>query len=160
MPDEQWTGWETAHHDHDLNYCKRMVSGVTVHARWDTEKLSGVVEVRGGRTLTKSEEFRDEDAFRTAARLVADMAANLHHPNKTGSDAAHELITTLKRRFGVTDEYLMAHTDWSAVIIAGEPAVSSLLARVDELDEAIGPRWWPGTLTRPGEQWVVLSRRS
>ncbi|GGU32939.1 hypothetical protein GCM10010178_26590 [Lentzea flava] len=75
-----------------------------------------------------------------------------------GPDTGHELITVLEQRFGVTEDYLMAHIDWSAVIVVGEPAVSTLLDRADELTEAIAPRWYPGAVERPGEIWVVLHR--
>lgn len=73
-------------------------------------------------------------------------------------DTGHDLITVLEQRFGVTEDFMMAHTDWSALIVVGEPAVSILLERADELYEAVMPRWWPGVLERPGENWVVLSR--
>ncbi|ANZ34724.1 hypothetical protein BBK82_00155 [Lentzea guizhouensis] len=76
----------------------------------------------------------------------------------SGPDTGHELITVLEKRFGVTEDLLVAHVDWSAVIVVGEPAVSTLVERADELREAIAPRWWPGLLERPGENWVVLSR--
>ncbi|GAA3647429.1 hypothetical protein GCM10022267_37520 [Lentzea roselyniae] len=52
----------------------------------------------------------------------------------------------------------MSHIDWSAVIAVGEPAVSTLLDRADELAEAIAPRWYPRAVERPGEIWVVLHR--
>jgi hypothetical protein len=81
---------------------------------------------------------------------VADITA--------GPDTGHELITLLEQRFGVTEDFLMAHIDWSAVIVVGEPAVSTLLDRVEELTEAIAPRWYPGAVERPGEIWVVLHR--
>lgn len=75
-----------------------------------------------------------------------------------GPDTGHELITVLEQRFGVTEDYLMAHIDWSAVIVVGEPAVSTLLDRADELTAAIAPRWRPVAVERPGEIWVGLQR--
>jgi len=78
---------------------------------------------------------------------------------EAGPDTGHELITVLHQRFGVSEDFLLAHVDWSAVIVVGEPAVGVLLDRADELYEAIAPRWWPGVLERPGENWVVLSRK-
>lgn len=77
---------------------------------------------------------------------------------EAGPDTGHELITVLHQRFGISEDFLLAHVDWSAVIVVGEPAVGVLLDRADELYEAIAPRWWPGVLERPGENWVVLSR--
>ena len=64
----------------------------------------------------------------------------------------------LEQRFGVTEDYLMSHIDWSAVIAVGEPAVSTLLDRWEELTEAIAPRWRPSAVERPGEIWVGLHR--
>lgn len=78
---------------------------------------------------------------------------------EAGPDTGHELITVLHQRFGISEDFLLAHVDWSAVIVVGEPAVGVLLDRADELYEAIAPRWWPGVLERPGENWVVLSRK-
>lgn len=77
---------------------------------------------------------------------------------EAGPDTGHELVTVLEQRFGVTEDHLMSHIDWSAVIAVGEPAVSTLLDRADELAEAIGPRWYPRAVERPGETWVVLHR--
>ncbi len=79
---------------------------------------------------------------------------------EAGPDTGHELITVLEQRFGVSQDFMMAHTDWSALIVVGEPAIRTLLDRADELYEAVGPRWWPGVLERPGENWVVLSRKA
>ncbi|MFD4638926.1 hypothetical protein ACFWN2_16540 [Lentzea sp. NPDC058436] len=77
---------------------------------------------------------------------------------EAGPDTGHELMVVLEQRFGVTQDFLLAHVDWSAVVVVGEPAVSTLLDRVDELTEAIAPRWFPGAVERPGEVWVVLHR--
>ncbi|MGW6444119.1 hypothetical protein [Lentzea sp. NPDC055074] len=75
-----------------------------------------------------------------------------------GPDTGHELMVVLEEKFGVTRDFLLAHVDWSAVVVVGEPAVSTLLDRVDELTEVIAPRWFPGAVERPGEVWVVLHR--
>lgn len=77
---------------------------------------------------------------------------------EAGPDTGHELITVLEQRFGVTEDYLMSHIDWSAVVVVGEPAVSTLLDRWAELTEAIAPRWRPVAVERPGEIWVGLQR--
>ncbi|MFD9700775.1 hypothetical protein [Lentzea sp. NPDC059081] len=262
MSDEEpVAGWELSRDGRHEHYRKRLANGVTVHARWDG--AAGSVEARVeptgiGRTLTSSRtEFRDKEAFFTAARLVVDMAANLpsfhmgaethaehalggevagnvdampgsggvpeaeltftltdgrsvtlilteeqaddltskiyslgkhvwseqrEHEERVreevreiaelresvevpdvsqvdaGPDTGHELMTVLERRFGVPQDFLLAHVDWSAVVVVGEPAVSTLLDRADELAEAIAPRWFPGAVERPGEVWVVLHR--
>ncbi|HEX7305892.1 hypothetical protein [Lentzea sp.] len=262
---ESVAGWELTRHGRREDYRKSLANGVTVHARWDGG--TGVVEARVdpagiGRTLTSSrKEFRDKEAFFTAARLVVDVAANLpsfrmgtethaehvltgevagtvdampgsgglpeaelrftltdgravtlilteeqaddltssiHSLSKhvwsvyhdsledsdgedadeedpdeeirevaevpdvsevdAGPDTGHELMTVLEQRFGVTQDFLLAHVDWSAVVVVGEPAVSTLLDRADELAQAIAPRWFPGAVERPGEVWVVLHR--
>lgn len=75
-----------------------------------------------------------------------------------GPDTGHELMVVLEERFGVTQDFVMAHVDWSAVIVVGEPAVSTLLDRADELADAVAPGWLPGAVERPGEIWVVLHR--
>lgn len=158
--EESVAGWELTRHGSRETYRKRLANGVTVCARWDDEERRGVVEARvdlagSGRVLTADrEEFRDRDACWSAARLAADVAANLPDSGETD-----ELIAVLAKRFGVTEDYLLTYTDGSAVIVAGEPAVGTLLGRADELREAIAPRWWPGLQQRPGEKWVVLSRR-
>ncbi|MCX2947404.1 hypothetical protein [Lentzea sp. NEAU-D7] len=51
---------------------------------------------------------------------------------------------------------MLAHVDWFAAV--GEPAVSTLLERADELAGVVAPRWFPGATERPGEIWVVLYR--
>lgn len=246
---EQIAGWALSRHGDQEDYRKRLANGVTVHARWDgTGTVEAYVEPAGiGRTITSSrKEFRDKEAFFTAARLVVDMAANLpsfragaethavhvltgevagsvaaapgsgalpdaeltftltdgraitlvlgedqahdlassiHSLDKhvwseqreerppateaevpdvsevdAGPDTAHELMTVLEQRFGVTRDFMLAHVDWSAVVVVGEPAVSTLLDRADELAEAVAPRWFPGATERPGEYWVVLYR--
>lgn len=249
---EEIAGWELSRHGREENYRKRLANGITVHARWDgTGAVEAYAEPAGvGRTLTSSrKEFRDKEAFFTAARLVVDMAANLpsfragtethadhvltgevagsveampgsgglpeaeltftltdgrsvtliltedqsndltssiHSLSKhvwserheeepapqieaevpdvseidAGPDTAHELMTVLEQRFGVTRDFLLAHVDFSAVVVVGEPAVSTLLERADELAGAIAPRWFPGATERPGEIWVVLYRDS
>ncbi|SFQ99243.1 hypothetical protein SAMN04488564_101812 [Lentzea waywayandensis] len=270
MSVENWpesvAGWELYRHGREENYRKRMANGLTVFATWDGERRSGVVEARVdptgiGRTIASSrKEFRDKDAFFTAARLVVDMAANLpslrmgrqspadplpasevaghaeaipgsgdvpeaeltftltdgrsitlimteqqtdglissihsiskhvwseYHADEdddpagdsdpvestedvedaevpdvsrvdAGPDTGHELLTVLEQRFGVGEDYLLACVDWSAVVVVGEPAVSTLIERAEELTEAIAPGWFPGTMERPGEVWVVLHR--
>lgn len=247
---EQIAGWALSRHGDQENYRKRLANGITVHARWDgTGTVEAYVEPTGiGRTITSSrKEFRDKEAFFTAAQLVVDMAANLpsfrmgaethadhvltgdvagsvaavpgsgarpeaeltftltdgraitlvldedqaydltssiHSLDKhvwseqreeerppeikaevpdvseieAGPDTGHELMTVLEQRFGVTQDFMLAHVDWSAVVVVGEPAVSTLLDRADELAEAIAPRWFPGATERPGEFWVVLYR--
>jgi hypothetical protein len=254
LSEEKWpesvAGWELHRHGRSENYRKRLANGITVHARWEGR---GVVDARVepigiGRTLASSrKEFRDKEAFFTAAGLVVEMAAHLpsfrmgagSHADHVltgevagtveavpgsnglpeaeltftltdgrsvtliltedqshdltsrissltkhvwseqqeeedepeidveipdvsevdaGPDTAHELMTVLEQRFGVTRDFMLAHVDWSAVVVVGEPAVSTLLDRADELAEAIAPRWFPGATERPGEIWVVLYR--
>ncbi|MEY7970663.1 hypothetical protein AB8O38_01535 [Saccharomonospora xinjiangensis] len=91
-----------------------------------------------------------DDAGSGAVPDVGDVQA--------GPDTGHDLVTLLGDRFGVTEDFLMSHIDWSALIVVGEPAVSSLIERGDELVAAVRPRWYPVVLDRPGEQWVVLRR--
>ncbi|MEV6231225.1 hypothetical protein AB0L88_25540 [Saccharopolyspora shandongensis] len=279
-------GWELAQHGHIENYRKRLANNVTVTAIWENETSTGTVDARVetlgfGRTLTSSrKEFRDKEAFWTAARCVVEMAANLPslgagsespadsdlceevagnveaEPGTSGTpeaeltftlvngrtvtlilsddqafdvceriykldkyvwseerdededdeytedeeedderavdededaadeevsehlvdeddedvevpdisdvqsgpDTGHDVVTLLESRFGVTEDYLMAHVDWSALIVVGEPAVSSLISRGEELHAVLQPRWYPVVVDRPGEQWVVLRR--
>ncbi|MFI0463388.1 hypothetical protein ACH347_04845 [Saccharopolyspora sp. 5N102] len=281
-------GWELARHGHIENYRKRLANNVTVTAIWENETGTGTVDARVetlglGRTLTSSrKEFRDKEAFWTAARCVVEMAANLpslgagnesaadselfeevagnveaepgtngtpeaeltftlvngrtvtlilsddqafdmcariykldEHvwdeqrdedeedefdededsadededaadedededaadededdedtpdeavevPDisdvRSGPDTGHDVVTLLEAQFGVTEDHLMAHVDWSALIVVGEPAVSSLISRGEELHAALQPRWYPVVVDRPGEQWVVLRR--
>jgi hypothetical protein len=92
----------------------------------------------------------DEDVVESEVPDVSEVDA--------GPDTGHELMVVLEERFGVTQDFLMAHVDWSAVIVVGEPAVSTLLDRADELAAAIAPGWFPGAVERPGEIWVVLHR--
>lgn len=77
---------------------------------------------------------------------------------EAGPDTGHDVVTLLDTRFGVTEDFLMAHIDWSAVIVVGEPAVSSLIERGEELYAALQPRWYPVVADRPCERWVVLRR--
>lgn len=77
---------------------------------------------------------------------------------RSGPDTGHDLVTVLEERFGVTEDNLLAHVDWSALIVVGEPEVGSLIARGDELTAAVAPRWYPVVADRPGERWVVLKR--
>ncbi|UMP02050.1 hypothetical protein [Amycolatopsis sp. EV170708-02-1] len=265
--DDAWpetvNGWELAREGHIENYRKRLANRVTVTAIWENGTGRGQVDARteplgGGRTLTSSrKDFRDKDAFWTAATCVLEMAANLpsldwhtspaptalagtvagmveaepgtsgypeaeltftltdgqtvtlcmtdeqafdlsnsiyrldHHvwseeredeeeedegddyddvdsvdeeetPDvsevQSGPDTGHDLVTVLEERFGVTEDNLLAHVDWSALIVVGEPAVSSLVDRGDELTAAVAPRWYPVVADRPGERWVVLKR--
>ncbi|SHG95517.1 hypothetical protein [Streptoalloteichus hindustanus] len=276
-------GWELARHGHIENYRRRLANNVTVIAIWENKPGTGTVEARVetsglGRTLTRSRtEFRDKEAFWTAAHCVVEMAANLpslgaghespadsalcgevagnveaepgtggapeaeltftlvngrtvtlilsddqafdltsriysldkhvwseqrdefeddeeggedgdefedgeeeadagdaddapgdagvggvEAPDvsdvQAGPDTGHDVVTLLDARFGVTEDHLMAHVDWSALIVVGEPAVSSLIERGEELTTALRPRWYPAVLDRPGEQWVVLRR--
>ncbi|MEU6265884.1 hypothetical protein [Saccharopolyspora shandongensis] len=276
-------GWELAQHGHIENYRKRLANNVTVTAIWENATSTGTVDARVetlgfGRTLTSSrKEFRDKEAFWTAARCVVEVAANLpslgagsespadsdlceevagnveaepgtngtpeaeltftlvngrtvtlilsddqafdvceriykldkyvwseerdededdeytsdeeedderavdededaageevseHFVDEddevpdisdvqSGPDTGHDVVTLLESRFGVTEDYLMAHVDWSALIAVGEPAVSSLISRGEELHAALQPRWYPVVVDRPGEQWVVLRR--
>ncbi|USX56092.1 hypothetical protein [Lentzea sp. HUAS12] len=253
---EEIAGWELSRQDGEEHFRKCLANGVTVHATWGgTGTVEAYTEPAGiGRTIARGrEEFRDREAFFTAARLVVDMAANLpsfrmgaqthadhvltgevagsvdampgsgavpeaelrftltdgrsvtliltedqshdltssiyslskhvwseqheeqHEEQReavpervaevpdvseveAGPDTGHELMLVLEQRFGVTQDFLLAHVDWSAVVVVGEPAVSTLLDRADELTEAIAPRWFPGAVERPGEVWVVLHR--
>lgn len=265
--DDAWpetvNGWELAREGHIENYRKRLANRVTVTAMWENGTGRGRVDARteplgGGRTLTSSrKDFRDKDAFWTAATCVLEMAANLpsldwhtspaptalagtvagmveaepgtsgypeaeltftltdgqtvtlcmtdeqafdlsnsisrldHHvwseereddeededdydldevepvvveevPDvsevQSGPDSGHDLVMVLEERFGVTEDDLLAHVDWSALIVVGEPAVSSLIERGGELTDAVAPRWYPVVADRPGERWVVLKR--
>ncbi|MGW7535377.1 hypothetical protein [Amycolatopsis sp. NPDC054798] len=253
---EQVNGWELSRHDRVEAYRKRLANNVTVAATWDdglgTGRVEAYVEPAGsGRTLSRSrKDFRDKEAFWTAAHSVAEMAANLpslgqghESPAETvlfgdvagtveaepgsagvpeaeltftlldgrsvtlrltdeqafdlcrrierledhvwseereeaepaagpqtvaevpdaseiqsGPDTGHDVVSLLDTRFGVTEDCLMAHVDWSAVIVVGESAVSSLIERGDELIAAVRPRWQPAVVDRPGERWVVLRR--
>ncbi|MFI6301572.1 hypothetical protein ACIBCH_06875 [Amycolatopsis thailandensis] len=265
---ETVNGWELAREGHIENYRKRLANRVTVTAIWENGTGRGQVDARteplgGGRTLTSSrKDFRDKEAFWTAATCVLEMAANLpsldwhtspaptalagtvagmveaepgtsgypeaeltftltdghtvtlfmtdeqafdlsnaisrldHHvwseereddeedeededeeeddefeesdvdidgvPDVeevvSGPDTGHDLVTLLDDRFGVTEDDLLAHVDWSALIVVGEPAVGSLIERGDELTAAVAPRWYPVVADRPGERWVVLKR--
>ncbi|MEV0085875.1 hypothetical protein [Saccharopolyspora sp. NPDC050642] len=266
---QQVRGWELARHGHIENYRKRLANNVTVTAIWENATGTGTVDARVetlgfGRTLTSSrKEFRDKEAFWTAARCVVEMASNLPslgagnespadselfeevagnveaEPGTNGTpeaeltftlvngrtvtlilsddqafdmctriykldkyvwdeqrdededdedatddeteeddedaideavevpdisdvrsspDTGHDVVTLLEAQFGVTEDYLMAHVDWSALIVVGEPAVSSPISRGEELHAALQPRWYPVVVDRPGEQWVVLRR--
>ncbi|GAA2785342.1 hypothetical protein [Saccharopolyspora taberi] len=262
-------GWELAREGHIENYRRRLANHVTVTAIWENRTGTGTVDARVeplgfGRTLTRSrKEFRDKEAFWTAARCVVEMAANLpslgagsqspadtavvgevageveaepgssgtpeaeltftlvdgrtvtliltddqafdmmsrigklddyvwaeqrgefddeeddefgDEPDgdevyatddveapdvseiQSGPDTGYDVTTLLETKFGVTADYLMAHVDWSALIVVGEPAVSSLIDRGEELYAALQPRWYPVVVDRPGEQWIVLRR--
>ncbi|RSN57123.1 hypothetical protein DMH01_27075 [Amycolatopsis sp. WAC 04182] len=260
---ETVNGWELAREGHIENYRKRLANRVTVTATWENGTGRGRIEAHteplgGGRTLTSSrKDFRDKDAFWTAATCVLEMAANLpsldwgtspaptalagtvagmveaepgtsghpeaeltftltdghtvtlvmtdeqafdlsnaisrldHHvwseeredeeeddedfedydePDSvveevpdvsevhSGPDTGHDLVTVLDDRFGVTEDNLLAHVDWSALIVVGEPAVGSLIDRGAELTAAVAPRWYPVVADRPGERWVVFKR--
>lgn len=96
------------------------------------------------------EDDEDEDVVEPEVPDVSEVDA--------GPDTGHELMVVLEERFGVTQDFLMAHVDWSAVIVVGEPAVSTLLDRAEELADAVAPGWFPGAVERPGEIWVVLHR--
>ncbi len=106
-----------------------------------------------------SEYDQDQDHEEEAGDEPVDVEIPDVSEVEAGPDTGHELITVLHQRFGISEDFLLAHVDWSAVIVVGEPAVGVLLDRADELYEAIAPRWWPGVLERPGENWVVLSRK-
>jgi hypothetical protein len=248
-------GWELARHGHVENYRKRLANKVTVFATWDAEPGTGTVEARvesfgPGRTLTRGrKDFRDKEAFWTAAHCVVEIAANLPsldagqespadsvlfdtvagtvaaEPDSTGEpgaeltftllsgrtvtlvlsddqahdltrridgldkhvwseqrqepedqptsahvevpdvaevhsgpDTGHDVVTLLDTQFDITEDHLMAHVDWSALIVVGDPAVTTLINRAAELETALHPRWYPVTVDRPGEQWVVLRR--
>ncbi|GAA1033848.1 MULTISPECIES: hypothetical protein [Amycolatopsis] len=253
---EQADGWELARHDRVESYRKRLANQVTVAATWDeglgTGRVEAYVEPAGiGRTLSQSrKDFRDKEAFWTAAYSVVEMAANLPslgqghespaelvlfgdvagtveaEPGSAGvpeaeltftladgrsvclrlsdeqafdlcrridrledhvwseereddaseplpetdaevpdtseiqssPDTGHDVVSLLDTQFGVAEDHLLAHVDWSAVIVVGEPAVSSLIERSAELSAALGPRWYPTAVDRPGERWVVLRR--
>ncbi|WP_329793361.1 hypothetical protein V1227_16025 [Lentzea sp. DG1S-22] len=75
-----------------------------------------------------------------------------------GPSTGHELMVVLEQRSGVTQDHLPACVDRSAVVVIGEPAVTTLLERSDELADAVAPGWFPGAVERPGEVWVVLHR--
>ncbi|KAA2258674.1 hypothetical protein F0L68_22810 [Solihabitans fulvus] len=93
------------------------------------------------------------ETVEAAAVEVPDVSAV-----RSGPDTGHDVVTILDAQFGITEDYLMAHVDWSALIVVGEPAVSSLIERGAELVAALRPRWDPVVLDRPGEQWVVVRR--
>ncbi|WP_116199663.1 hypothetical protein [Amycolatopsis circi] len=254
---EQVDGWELARHDRVEDYRRRLANNITVTATWDNGlgigRVEAYVEPAGiGRTLSRSrKDFRDKEAFWTAAHSVVEMAANLPslgqghespaelvlfgdvagtveaEPGSAGvpeaeltftladgrsvalrmsdeqafdlcrridrledhvwseereevedalpeaaaevpdtteiqssPDTGHDVVALLGRQFGVGEDHLMARVDWSAVIVVGDPAVSSLIEQSDELATAIGPRWYPTVVDRPSERWVVLSRAS
>jgi len=102
------------------------------------------------------EDDEDEDDFEEVDAEVEDIpdVEEVH----SGPDTGHDLVTVLDDRFGVTEDDLLAHVDWSALIVVNEPAVSSLIDRGDELTAAVAPRWYPVVADRPGERWVVLKR--
>jgi len=95
----------------------------------------------------------DEDDEEVVHHEVPDVG-EVH----AGPDTGHELMVVLEERFGITQDFLVAHVDWSALIVVGEPAVSTLLDRAEELTEAIAPRWVPTAVERPGEIWIGLQR--
>ncbi|GAB3708400.1 hypothetical protein GCM10027598_12710 [Amycolatopsis oliviviridis] len=105
---------------------------------------------RGGHGRGEDEEFEETGS---GIDDVPDVEEVL-----SGPDTGHDLVTVLDERFGVTEDNLLAHVDWSALIVVGEPAVSSLIDRGDELTAAVAPRWYPVVADRPGERWVVLKR--
>ncbi|MET1072444.1 MAG: hypothetical protein ABWY11_07350 [Umezawaea sp.] len=102
-------------------------------------------------------EQRDDAERATASTTEVVQVPDVDHV-ESGPDTGHDLITLLESWFGVTADHLMAHVDWSALIVVGEPAVGTLVERGDELHIALRPRWYPVVLDRPGEQWVVLRR--
>ncbi|MDG4791129.1 hypothetical protein O7626_35385 [Micromonospora sp. WMMD1102] len=75
-----------------------------------------------------------------------------------GPDTGHDVVTVLDEQFGVIEDNLLSHVDWSALIVVGEPTVSSLIERGGELIAAVAPRWCSVVADRPGERWVVLRR--
>lgn len=94
-----------------------------------------------------------EDSLPDAVAEVPDASGIQSSP-----DTGHDVVVLLGTRFGVAEDHLLANVDWSAVIVVGEPAVSSLIERGEELTAAVGPRWQPAVVERPGERWVVLRR--
>lgn len=108
----------------------------------------------------EDEEEEDDDADdededdEGADEDVADDVSEV----RSGPNTGHEVLTLLDGRFGVPENQLMAHVDWSAIIVVGEPAVSSLIERGEELTAALAPHWYPVVADRPGERWVVLRR--
>ncbi|MFC3450050.1 hypothetical protein [Amycolatopsis speibonae] len=99
------------------------------------------------------EEDEEEDDDEVEEEEVPDVE-EVH----SGPDTGHDLVTLLEDRFGVTEDNLLAHVDWSALIVVGESAVAALIDRGDELTAAVAPRWYPVVADRPGERWVVLKR--
>ncbi len=132
----------------------RRISGLNKHV-WSEQR---------GDYDEDDEEFDDE--FDEAGNSTPDRVEELLETDEvpdvsgvqSGPDTGHDVVTLLNDQFGVTEDYLMAHVDWSALIVVGEPAVSSLIERGAELTAALEPRWYPVVLDRPGEQWVVLRR--
>jgi hypothetical protein len=257
-------GWEFTQHGDIEKYRRRLANRVTVFATWENKAGSGTVEARVeplgiGRTLTRSrKDFRDKEAFWTAAHCVVEMAANLpsldagrespaesalfekvagnveatpgatdapeaeltftlvngrtvtlilsdeqafdligrihqldEHvweqlrdeddveeddefiaddtedievPDVSGvrsvPDTEHDVATLLGAQFGIAQAHLMSHVDGSALVVVGEPAVSSLIQRGDELRAALRPNWQPEVVDRPGEQWLALHRNA
>ncbi|PRY36776.1 hypothetical protein [Umezawaea tangerina] len=102
-------------------------------------------------------EQRDHDEHTDGGTTGVVEVPDVDHV-ESGPDTGHDLVTLLESRFGVTADHLMAHVDWSALIVVGDPAVASLVERGDELHAALRPRWYPVVVDRPGEQWVVLRR--
>jgi hypothetical protein len=131
-----------------------------------------------GRTVTLT--MSDEQAFELSDRIhdleyhawaetrgedepgIAESTTDVEVPDvsdiQSPPDTLHDLVPILEARFGVTEDNLMIRADSSALIIVGEPAVSSLIERGEELHTVIRPRWNPTIANRPGERWVVLRR--
>ncbi|WP_243769623.1 hypothetical protein [Amycolatopsis acidicola] len=101
----------------------------------------------------EDEDYEDEDDVVVDPADVPEVGDVRSTP-----DTGHDVATVLESQFGVTEDFLMAHLDFSAMIVVGEPAVSTLIARGAELTSALAPRWYPVVANRPGEQWVVLRR--
>jgi hypothetical protein len=129
---EKARGWELATEGRIENYRKHLANDVTVTAIWDG----------------------DTDVTESTADVEVPDVSDVQSP----PDTLHDLVPLLEARFGVTEDNLMIKADSSALIVVGEPAVSSLIERGKELHKAVRPRWYPALADRPGEQWVVLRR--
>lgn len=102
MVDDAWPemvdGWELARSAGRETYRKRLANKVTVFAIWESGPGVGRVKARVGssglgRELTRSRtDFRDREAFWTAARCVVEMAANLPLLCGDGESSATSLV--------------------------------------------------------------------
>lgn len=95
---EMVDGWELARSQGRETYRMRLVNNVTVFAIWEAAAGAGRVKARVGssglgRELTCSRvDFRDREAFWTAAWCVVEMAANLPLFEGAAESSADSLV--------------------------------------------------------------------